>query len=46
MIVTALLVRLTHLRVIEHGQLGHHLGHRRPGHLSLLSVAHEAPAYG
>ncbi|MET7526922.1 hypothetical protein [Streptomyces sp900116325] len=38
MIVTVFLVHHACLRVLELGQLGHHLGHRRLGHLSLLSV--------
>jgi hypothetical protein len=37
-IVTVSLVHLACPRVLERGQLGHHLGHRRLGHRSLLST--------
>jgi hypothetical protein len=43
-VVAVFLVRLPCLRVLERGQFGHHLGHRRLGHLSLLPIVGD-PAY-
>lgn len=41
MIVTVSLVHLASLRILELGQFGHHLGHCRLSHLSLLFVKSE-----
>lgn len=40
------LVHLPCPRVLERGELGHHLGHRRLGYLSLLSVTGELSLRG